>query len=480
VGSQVYTRRAFGTAIKTLIDYLGLYEDVMNVRIMLFLTGLPNYGSGEVIHSEKASKSEEGLYPSSNYYIEQGNSAAESRLCIDLSVVTSGKSIGLADIKYLSSLTSGNIRLYDPSILPLLVQDIQKQLGSTQAFHGALRIRTSPAIKLGQFYGHLYPDSTQTNLYHIQGCRPQQAFAFDLEFDDQLGLRLADRLPTIQLAFAYIHLEGLHPNQDPSNDKSRLQVHRRLRVYTIQCPIAVSPTQLYESADEKAILVLLSHKIMQASLEDGLKEGRFLLQDWLTVLLHQFNKNIYTKGSPLDLTFTKFTNLHNLTRFVFALFKSPLLQTTENIDTDRFAYLQWLYGESRASVLARLLYPLVFGWTDLEHSSGAELPLNNASLESSPSKIFVLDAYLSIYVYYSNRAKDLPYPPPANCELMANIEKVKNQRMNTPTVIITREGDDTAHYFHALLVEEQNAAGISFRQFLDYITSMVRKQRGDD
>ncbi len=138
----------------------------------------------------------------------------------------------------------------------------------------------------------------------------------------------------------------------PTTDSDR--VERRLRIHTVQLGVADRPLDLYQSADADSILSLLTLKVIRSCLDEGIEEGRLLVQDWLTILLKNYHEGITlsAKGiSPsssssnrfVDMAFSKSTNLRNLSRYVFALLKSPLLSNSEHCDPDYWSYLHLLY-----------------------------------------------------------------------------------------------------------------------------------------
>lgn len=130
-----------------------------------------------------------------------------------------------------------------------------------------------------------------------------------------------DYSPTIQLAFAYSFL--------PSGAK---QMKRRLRIQTVQLPVATTRNEVYNGADPDSILTLLVclqnvhclycevHKVIRTALDEGISESRLVLEDWLTILLINYNKYLAsydTKVSNriIDTSFAKHSNLKNLCRF---------------------------------------------------------------------------------------------------------------------------------------------------------------------
>lgn len=91
-------------------------------------------------------------------------------------------------------------------------------------------------------------------------------------------------------------------------------------------------------------------QVILASLEQGVKEGRILLHDWLVILTAQYNEAYklahYENGSSsrTDVAFSQCPQLQPLPRLVFALLRSPLLQFhEEGVHPDYRIYLQCLF-----------------------------------------------------------------------------------------------------------------------------------------
>lgn len=55
-------------------------------------------------------------------------------------------------------------------------------------------------------------------------------------------------------------------------------LRRRMRIHTVQLPIARTAEDLFDHSDPEIVLSLLTHKLIRASLEEGLKEARILVQ----------------------------------------------------------------------------------------------------------------------------------------------------------------------------------------------------------
>lgn len=86
-------------------------------------------------------------------------------------------------------------------------------------------------------------------------------------------------------------------------------------------------------------------------MEQGVREGRLLLHDWLVILTAQYNEAYklaqYKNGSSvtaqIDVAFSQCPELQPLPRLVFALLRNPLLLFhEEGVHPDYRIYLQCL------------------------------------------------------------------------------------------------------------------------------------------
>jgi hypothetical protein len=93
----------------------------------------------------------------------------------------------------------------------------------------------------------------------------------------------------------------------------------------------------------------VNFQVILASLSD-LVEARLLLQDWLVTAIAQYNKAYQNVASGsgtgiynVDVNFSHCSQLQPLSRFVFSILLSPLLQvSSEGIHPDYRTYLQCL------------------------------------------------------------------------------------------------------------------------------------------
>lgn len=76
--------------------------------------------------------------------------------------------------------------------------------------------------------------------------------------------------------------------------------------------------------------MLLVHKVMRAAEEQGFREGRLLLQDWLTMLLAKHaiaTRPRHATHAPSARPEALCDALRDVPRWVFALLRGPLLSS---------------------------------------------------------------------------------------------------------------------------------------------------------
>lgn len=307
-------------------------------------------------------------------------------------------------------------------------RDVHRVVSRPTALHGTLRLRTSPEIVPARAYGHCFEDGRFDNLHHLIACGPCDTVAFDFDFVLKEGFRSgreADLRPAVQMAFEYTVIFPSSSPQDAQGEDAGAYVRqRRRRVSTAQVSVAAGKKALLESADPEAMLALLTHKVVKASQREGLEEARLMLTDWLVILAARYAE-VYGRGAaagkPLlggrkvDASFSECVPLQAVPRLVYGLLRTALLQPL-NVHPDQRTFLASLAGQLAPQSLARVVYPLLCSWAGPDDLAFPAHSLSRAALVTSGCSLFLLDAYLTVIVYYAatpgTSADELPFPPP--------------------------------------------------------------------
>ncbi|XXG62785.1 hypothetical protein AAC387_Pa05g1092 [Persea americana] len=491
--------RGFGAAMEALFNYLGSeYGNTFALaRIFAFLSGPPDYGAGQLDtrrygeqYASKGEDADRALLPEQTpFYKQLAAVAVQAGVCVDIFAITN-EYTDLASLKFLSIESGGSLFLYSNTDDSTLPQDMYRMLSRPYAFGCLLRLRTSTEFEPSHSYGHFFPDPQYENVQHIICCDAYSTYAYDFEFTNTAGFSRQSEPPVLQIAFQYtvvVPHEETSNSKSISGNKSKHSLKRRLRIRTLQYGMAGNINELYDSVDSEVVLSILVQKVILASLEQGVKEGRILLHDWLVILTAQYNEAYklanYENGSSsrIDVAFSQCPQLQPLPRLVFALLRSSLLRFhEEGVHPDYRIYLQCLFSALEPRSLHRAVYPLLTSYATPDEQAYPRHSLSRAALLTSGSPIFLLDAFTNIIVYYSSTVDpSLPFPPPQDCLLRTAVNKLKQERSITPKLTFLRGGKDDTTMFENYLIEEQDVDGaglnsvMGFVSFLEDITQQV-------
>lgn len=462
-------------------------------RVFAFLSGPPDYGAGQLDtrrygeqYASKGEDADRALLPEQTpFYKDLAAVAVQAGVCVDIFAVTN-EYTDLASLKFLSIESGGSLFLYTSTEDSTLPQDMYRMLSRPYAFGCVLRLRTSTEFKPGNSYGHFFPDPQYENVQHIICCDSYATYAYDFVFENNVGFsRTKSDVPTIQIAFQYSVVVPPQELSDSnsggvSTNRTKHSLQRRLRIRTLQFGVAQNIHELYDSCDPEVVLSLLVHKVILASLEEGVREGRILLQEWLVILTAQYNDAYkliqYDNGSSIrsqiDVAFSQCPQLQPLPRLIFALLRNPLLRFhEEGVHPDYRIYLQCLFSMLEPSSLHRAVYPVLTSYATPDKQAYPRHSLSRAALITSGSPIFFLDAFTILIVFYSSTADPtLPFPPPHDCLLRTTINKLKQERCITPKLIFIRGGHDDASIFENFLIEEQDVDGSGLTSVMGFVS----------
>ncbi|GLT48714.1 hypothetical protein SLA2020_223220 [Shorea laevis] len=484
--------RGFGVAMEALFNYLGSeYGNTFALaRVFAFLSGPPDYGAGQLDtrrygeqYASKGEDADRALLPEQTpFYKDLATVAVQAGVSVDIFAVTN-EYTDLASLKFLSIESGGSLFFHSNTDDSTLPQDMYRMLSRPYAFNCILRLRTSSEFKPGHSYGHFFADPQYENVQHIICCDSFATYAYDFDFANTSGFsRHTSEQPMVQIAFQYTVVVPPEELSSPGSlRRGKHSLKRRLRIRTMQFGTAQNISELYNSVDPEAVLSLLVHKVILASLEQGVREGRVLLHDWLVILTAQYNEAFklvrYNNGGGLmtgqiDNAFTQCPQLQDLPRLVFALLRNPLLRFhEEGVHPDYQIYLHCLFSALEPSSLHRAAYPVLMSYSTPDKQAYPRHSLSHAALITSGSPIFLLDAFTTLIVFYSSTADpSLPFPPPHDCLLRTTINRLKQERSISPKLIFIHGGQDDATAFENYLIEEQDVDGSGLTSVMGFVT----------
>lgn len=498
------SNRDFGGALQSMLEYLSERERdgvaKPAVRLMCFLFGPVRVGRGRVGKSYREPEEQacmgleeeidRSLIEATGFYRAQAVKAAAKGIIIDLYIV-SEQFVDLASMRYLTTQTGGAIHLYPDAATSSLPQDVYKRLTCPQGLLVSMRVRTSPDFRVSRCYGNLHEDEQFENLQHIVVCNKYDAFVLDFEHTSSSGFDKDVQWPPIlQLALKYYAVRPSVITEDDGKQKVVHFLRRYLRIVTVTWKVAGSIKQLYSAADPDVLVCVLLHKVVAALTRDGIAEARLLLQDWLIILVSQYNHCFdlarfgdIDDSQPLDIEFKECIALQPIPKLVYALLRCPLLSMdTISSHPDMRMYLQCVYSSLPPTLLHRAVYPQLTSFSSPDTLERHGLPLSRTALAMSGSPVFLLDAYTDVIIYYSSTSEEAPFPPPRESLIRKEADALKKDRNISPVLHILMGGRDPTEVFDQYLVEDEgtglvkseDVSNLGYTSFLNFIGTEVR------
>mmetsp|Transcript_28540 Transcript_28540/g.37344 ORF Transcript_28540/g.37344 Transcript_28540/m.37344 type:complete len:863 (+) Transcript_28540:35-2623(+) len=445
--------RKFGAAISALYSLVAEQEEYegpsftpAGVRIGIFLSGRPNSGPGTITVTFDANQKDSGERPlvvdksAEAFYTKLSSEGARQGICFHLFAVvtpTEKKYIGLQTLLPLAHLSGGQATLYEvgqqtgaqPGCEKLRLT-VTAALGYNVAHNCLLRVRTSPEFRPSRTnqFGHWTANSELVDLWHAGACGEDSCLCLDLEYSSPGGFTMDDQSgPMVQVAFAYTtvqyvnsrsgkliqrqssdrHLEE-HGESDsasglPSEDLLVPVTVRRLRVLTVQADYSTELEDIYNQCDVPTISAVILYKVMAECQASNVAEARVLLSDWLVRFYTNFYQHQRIKNPDIELTSQTLLDdkmFSTLIRAIYGMLHMELLMLSD-ISSDQRASQISSFMSIEPSCVQYAVYPGLQAFKSAERRIAKNLPLSRKSIIGSGGKIFILDAFWTIIVYFA-------------------------------------------------------------------------------
>ena len=150
--------------------------------------------------------------------------------------------------------------------------------------------------------------------------------------------------------------------------------------------------------------MLLVHKVMRAAEEQGFREGRLLLQDWLVVLLSKYQHHYSAHPDSILYPEQMCPALATVPRYVYGLLRGPLLSSNTPLSAHRLSadLRTWMYTLYRSLPVVDLcvaILPTLAAYRHPNQCVTRGLSLTWEAVQRTGCRLFLLDACTHIYVY---------------------------------------------------------------------------------
>ena len=258
--------------------------------------------------------------------------------------------------------------------------DVTANLHAPHASSGEMRLRCSPEFGVARAYGGIAEVVGGDGVYRVGGRHAHTAAAFDFEFETSAGFGYDyESLPTLQLAYYYAAYLPIDEDEEPSEEGEeggegggspssspgrgiarRWRLVRRLRVSTLQLQVARGARHLYESANGAECVALLTQKVLCAAVDEGFREARLLLQDWLVVVLGKYHRMYGAHADRIGDPDALCRSLRQIPRWVFALLGGRCSRRTRRCRRTRCARARAALLASYATLPPRRLLTAIY------------------------------------------------------------------------------------------------------------------------
>lgn len=495
--------RALGPAIKAATKLLA----ASGGRTTCFIGGIPTNGYGKLGHRDDSNRVDKSgrvpnLHSVTDIYKQialecNGNQSNSIQMGID-TFFLAGQYSDISTVSSVSRWSSGSIFYYpalhhehEKTMFEKLENDLHRYFTRKIGFEGVLRIRCTTGIKITQFHGNAFVRGE--DILSLANINPDAGFAMNLELDEDI-----DRFPSagFQAALLYTNSMG----------------ERRVRVHTLSIPVAKKLEDIYNSADGRSCVSLLSQMAVDRAVESSIGDARTALVNATVDAIKSFREMLPGSGNQVVLPL----NLLPMPLFISSLLRHNSLTTRTPLGTDLLdsrVYAMCQLKQLPADQALLEMYPVLYRIDELDKQplatdSESESQKNEDNSESSVEEwrhpdvlpltaaslcgngIFLMDCGSEIIVYVGQQVaveamqqmfgKTFPNELDEQGQQLPELETLLNTRLHEfidtiqdpqfrsfiSPVRIVRDDTSSRSIFINRLVQDRNAGGTSYYDFL--------------
>ncbi|XVF39318.1 hypothetical protein PTKIN_Ptkin01aG0025000 [Pterospermum kingtungense] len=472
----------FGAAIKAAF----LAMKSTGGKLLVFQSVLPSVGIGALSSREAEGRTNISagekeahklLQPADKILKTMAIEFAEYQVCVDV-FVTTQTYVDIASISVIPKTTGGQVYYYYPfsavSDSAKLYNDLRWNITRPQGFEAVMRVRCSQGIQVQDYSGN-FCKRIPTDI-DLPGIDCDKCILVTLKHDDKLqdGSECG-----FQCALLYTTVYG----------------QRRIRVTNLSLPCTSMLSNLFRSADLDTQFACF---LKQAAIEiptSPLVQVREQVTNLCINILLSYRKFCATVSSSGQLILPEALKL--LPLYTLALIKSTGLRNDGRIDDRSF----WFnYVSSLSTPLAvPLVYPRMFAIHDLNSKEGDEsalppiIPLSSEHvsddgiylLENGEDALIYLgssvDSSILQQLFGFTSVNEVPtqfvmqqYDNPLSKKFNNVVNTIRRQRCSYLRFKLCKKGDPSGALFFSCMVEDKNASGPSYVEFLVHIHRQIQ------
>ena len=314
-------------------------------KIMCLTACLPSLGPGALKNRDDpkllgTSKESSLLGAASTFYKTFPIDCSRAQVSVDMWLFASAYT-DVATLSCLPRYTGGQTYFY-PGFNASRSEDALKfshefaeVLASPICYEAVLRLRTSKGIRATQFHGNFFVRST--DLLALPAVPLDQNYAIECEIEE-----------AITAPFVVFQAVVLH---------STSFGERRIRVVNLALPTTTNMSEVYASADQQAIAMLLANKAVERSIHHRLEDARDAVMNKLTDIFTTYKSTMTSAGSGASAQLSIAANMSLLPLLLLGLLKHVGIRHSTQIPPDLRAYAQALLTTLPTQLLLPYLHP---------------------------------------------------------------------------------------------------------------------------
>lgn len=459
-------------------------------RITIFQTCLPNRGPGALEARENPNQRSNDepphMNPATDFYKKIALECTSFYIAVDLFIVNS-QYVDLATLSGVSKFSSGcihHIPLYNgknQSHVTQLERIFSRYLTRKIGFESVMRIRCTKGLSIHTFHGNFFVRST--DLLALPNVNPDAGYGIQISIDESLT---HIQYACFQVAVLYTSSKG----------------DRRIRVHTLCLPVCSNVNDILVGADQQCIAGLLAKMAVDRSLQHSLADAR---EAFLNVVCDVLSTYKITQSGHQAGSLLAPSSLKLLPLYILALLKHPAFRIGQStrLDDRVFAMTEMKCLPLNSLMLSIYpeLYPIhtlesdpTFEWNELDVPIPRIVQLSAERLSVTGTYLLNLPDIIIILVRHGT--------PPAICsgmfgfqsvaqmpETLYELPQLETQLSLRLHSLISYLNDDKAYVspvkvmkdsspdrmeFYDKLIEDKNAGGMSYYEFLQRIREQVK------
>lgn len=218
----------------------------------------------------------------------------------------------------------------------LFTKSLERYVSRKIGFESVMRVRCTRGLSIHTFHGNFFVRST--DLLSLPNVNPDAGFGMQISYEESLS---DVRTVCFQAALLYTSSQG----------------ERRIRVHTLCLPVTASLTDVMHSADQQAIIGLISKMAVDRSLQSNINDARDAFINASVDVFSAFRvaQNLPNGAASGQLIVPK--NLALLPMYMMALLKHKAFRTGTSTRLDDRIFAMCELKTLPLDQLMRNIYP---------------------------------------------------------------------------------------------------------------------------